>query len=150
MAAVFVLIVQKKIRYMYITCVLHISIKECVSYSSMVSWIYNYFLPGGLLDVSLARPPLPPPDPINSLLMVPSPQTCPYSPATLQFLYTPIIDLMKKNNKHKKLVKTKLPVIFCVMLLFEQRPSEIALSFLHKRPSLVSYPVVPNPAPPPG
>lgn len=56
----------------------------------------------------------------------------------------------EKNNKHKKLVKTKLPVIFCVMLLFEQRPSEIALSFLHKRPSLVSYPVVPNPAPPPG
>lgn len=55
----------------------------------------------------------------------------------------------EKNNKQKT-GENKIASIFCVMLLFEQRPSEIALSFLHKRPSLVSYPVVPNPAPPPG
>lgn len=57
----------------------------------------------------------------------------------------------EKNNKQtKNWWKQNCQYFFCVMLLFEQRPSEIALSFLHKRPSLVSYPVVPNPAPPPG
>lgn len=55
---------------------------------------------------------------------------------------------MKKTNK--KLEKQNGQLFHCVTLLFEQRTYEIALSFLHKCSSLVSYPVVPNPAPPPG